>query len=62
MAMRSKATKAAAIEELREMGAECLKREDRFGETKSGWWLDGVWLAPTNDPVSALNSAKYGAN
>jgi hypothetical protein len=30
-----------AIEKLRGTGAELLKREDRFGETRTGWWLDG---------------------
>lgn len=39
---------------LLEKGAERLKAEDRFGETRVGWWLDGVWLAPLNDPKAAL--------
>jgi hypothetical protein len=43
-----------AIETLRAWGAELLKAEDRHGETKTGWWLDGVWLGPKNDPAAAL--------
>ena len=39
---------------LREMGAVLEKREDRFGETKSGWWMDGVYLGPKSDPRHAL--------
>lgn len=34
-----------AREQLAEMGAKLEKREDQNGETKSGWWLDGVYLA-----------------
>jgi hypothetical protein len=43
-----------AENELREVGAVLEKKEDRHGETKSGWWMDDVWLAPTNQPVQAL--------
>lgn len=43
-----------AAKELRERGCELLKGEDRFGETKTGWWQDGVWLAPANKPQDAL--------
>lgn len=50
--------KAQAERELREIGAELLKAEDRHGDTKTGWWLDGVWLAPTKDPVAALRAIK----
>lgn len=42
------------IKQLEELGAERLKAEDREGRTRSGWWLDGVWLAPVNDPKGAL--------
>lgn len=49
-----KADKAAATEELLIRGAELLKAEDRWGETKTGWWMDGVWLAPKNDAAAAL--------
>jgi hypothetical protein len=57
-ATKTKEAEAQAIKELKEMGADCLKREDRFGETRSGWWIDGVWLAPTSDPVAALRYAR----
>jgi len=48
------AKKEAATAALREKGAELLKQEDRFGETKSGWWLDGTFLAPASQPENAL--------
>jgi hypothetical protein len=51
-------TKEEAIRELREMGAELSKQEDRYGETKTGWWLDGIWI--DNDPIRALMSIKFG--
>ncbi len=35
-------------------GAERLKAEDANGDTRTGWFLDGVWLAPTNDTKAAL--------
>jgi hypothetical protein len=41
MATQSKAEMRA---ELINRGAELLKTEDRFGETKTGWWIDGVFL------------------
>lgn len=47
-------SKQQAVEKLLEMGAENLKQEDRFGNTRSGWWLDGVWLAPACDPIRAV--------
>lgn len=37
-------TNEQAANELREMGAELARMEDRQGDTKSGWWLDGVYL------------------
>lgn len=46
---------------LRAAGAECLKREDRFGDTKAGWWIDDVCLGPTNDPeycVRVMNGGR----
>jgi hypothetical protein len=43
---------------LRELGATLEKKEDRFGDTKSGWWLDDVWLAPKNDPKQALRETE----
>jgi hypothetical protein len=56
--MASKAEKARVEQELRDRGAVLEKREDRHGETRSGWWLDGVWLAPGSDPVHALALAR----
>lgn len=44
-----------AANELRARGAELLKAEDRFGDTKTGWWMDGVYLAPTKNAVHALD-------
>ena len=46
----------SARAELLERGATLEKREDAHGDTKTGWWMDGVWLAPTNKPVLALAS------
>lgn len=40
---------------LREKGATLEKREDAHGVTRSGWWMDGVFLAQTKDPVLALD-------
>ncbi|MDE2107192.1 MAG: hypothetical protein KGL39_58890 [Patescibacteria group bacterium] len=51
-------TREQAIEELREIGAELAKQEDASGRTRSGWWLDGVWLAPANNPVDALSAIR----
>jgi hypothetical protein len=42
------------INKLLESGAVKEKREDRHGDTKSGWWLDGVYLG--NDTRTALES------
>jgi hypothetical protein len=47
---------SAAARELIVMGAVYEKAEDRFGETKSGWWFDTVFLG--SDPVDALRVAK----
>lgn len=45
-------TKAEAIAILKERGAESMKAEDQFGDTRSGWFLDGVFLC--SDPVEAV--------
>ena len=50
--------KSQAVLDLLEAGAELLKQEDRHGETRSGWWLDGCWLAPGNDPEAALRAIR----
>ena len=49
-------TKQDAIEKLIEMGVTHEKKEDQFGDTKSGWWMDTVWLAPYRDPKGALDA------
>lgn len=48
-------TKEQAITKLLEMGAENMKKENRFGETKSGWWIDNVYLG--KNPIEALRVA-----
>jgi len=47
-------TNNEAIDRLIEMEASHEKKEDSFGETKSGWWMDTVWLAPYSQPREAL--------
>lgn len=47
-------TKDDAIARLIEIGATHEKKEDLLDDTKSGWWLDTVFLAPYSDPKSAL--------
>lgn len=44
-----------AILELLSRGYENAKKQDRFGETKAGWWCDDVFLG--KDPVEALRKA-----
>ena len=34
-----------ARRKLIEAGAKCEKKEDREGKTRSGWWMDSVFLA-----------------
>lgn len=48
-----------AMQQLKERGAENIKREDRFGETKSGWWLDETFLG--KDPLVAIQVLKGGS-
>ena len=55
------ATITNATQTLIEMGAKNERREDSEGKTKSGWWLDGVWLAPSNRPMDAIRCLKGGA-
>ena len=47
-----------AIEMLTEMGAKNERREDCEGRTRTGWWMDGVWLAPSNRPMDAIRELK----
>ena len=55
------ATITNATQTLIEMGAKNERREDSEGKTKSGWWLDGVWLASSNRPHDAIRVLKGGA-
>lgn len=41
-----------------EMGAKNERREDSHGETRTGWWMDGVWLAPSSRPMDAIRMLK----
>ena len=49
-------SKQDAINKLIEIGATHEKKEDSCGDTKSGWWMDTVWLAPYNSPKDALQA------
>ena len=49
-----------AIKMLAEIGAKNERREGRDGNTLSGWWIDGVWLAPSNRPQDAIRTIKGG--
>ena len=44
---------AEAISKLEAAGAVRAKAQDCSGTTRSGWWLDGVYLAPVADPKAA---------
>ena len=48
----------AAIKALIEMGARNERKEDSEGKTRSGWWMDEVFLAPSNRPVDAMRVIK----
>lgn len=50
------ATETQLETELKAAGAVQEKREDRHGETRTGWWLDGVWLGKT--VKEALNAIR----
>lgn len=43
-----------AVKKLIAMGATRAKKEDSLGDTKSGWWMDTVFLAPSNMAKLAL--------
>ena len=34
-------------QELLERGAELIVREDRYGDTFRGWWIDEIYLGKT---------------
>lgn len=55
----SSKVKESAIDLLLEAGAQNAKKEDRFGDTRSGWWLDDVFLG--KDPQHALQILKGGS-
>lgn len=46
---------------LKAAGCVLEKREDRHGETRTGWWQDGVYLGPTSNPRAALRALMGGA-
>jgi hypothetical protein len=55
MTKKEKIANQEAINKLIEAGAENLKTEDRHGETKAGWWMDGVYLdKKATDALKAL--------
>jgi len=47
-------TNSEAHDMLIEMEATHERKEDASGDTKSGWWMDTVWLAPYSQPRAAL--------
>lgn len=50
------AREEARREELLERGAEFTKRQTRSAETKSGWFLDGVFVGKTTrEALEAIN-------
>ena len=49
-------SKSQAITKLIEAGAVHEKKEDAQGVTRSGWWMDSVWLAPYSKPMDALRA------
>ena len=52
----SAAREEARRQELLERGAECCKRQTRSGQTKSGWFLDGVFLGVSvREALEAIN-------
>lgn len=54
--MSSITTESARVAELRERGAERYKAEDQHGQTRVGWWLDGVYLGnTTRQALEAIN-------
>lgn len=50
----SREIKNEQIKELIEIGATHEKKKTEQGETKSGWWMDTVFLAPYSMPERAL--------
>lgn len=54
--MNAAQKREAAVDELLEAGCKNEKKEDRQGDTRSGWWQDDVFLA--KDPILALQILK----
>jgi len=54
--MNSRDEYHALVCQLEELGATRERKETDEGKTKSGWWMDTVWLAPLGDPKSALSA------
>ena len=44
------------IERLLDLGAKHETKKDQFGDIKSGWWQDTVYLAPYNEPKLAIEA------
>ena len=56
IAQTTNPAEVARLTDLRDRGAEFSKRQARGGETRGGWWLDGVFLGKTTrDAVQAIN-------
>jgi len=53
---RLRMNRSEAIAKLIESGAVHEKKEDSNGVTRSGWWMDTVWLAPYSKPQDALRA------
>lgn len=52
----SKAGTWSAVRKLQAAGAKLEKREDNHGETRIGWWLDGVYLgSKAAEAMEAIN-------
>ena len=45
-----------AMAKLIEAGAAYETKEDEHGDTRSGWWMDTVWLAQYSKPQDALQA------
>jgi hypothetical protein len=56
IAQTTNPAEVARLTDLRDRGAEFSKQENRHGEARGGWWLDGVYLGKTTrDAMQAIN-------
>ena len=56
IAQTTNPAEVARLTDLRDRGAEFSKRENRHGETRGGWWLDGAYLGQTTrDAMEVIN-------